>query len=266
VDEDGRKYRERVNSNNGKAYRYYADEGRGMNDWWTDLPVLPQNARERLGYPTQKPLALLERIIKASSNPGDVILDPFCGCGTSISAAETLGRKWIGIDITSLAINVIRERLKNTFPDCQFTMGGIPRDLASARDLAAYDKYEFQFWLTGAVGGSPYMDNKRGSDGGIDGFIHAGEGKFIVSVKGGEKVTAPMIRDLVGTVAREQAQGGVFLCLAEPTTAMRSEAAKAGRFEWNGASWPRVQILTVEEMFNGKLLSLPRTERQLALA
>ena len=188
-----------VQPNPGSVPRYkrYLDEQRGrpLGDVWIDIPPINSQAQERLGYPTQKPLALLERIINASSNPGDVVLDPFCGCGTAVHAAQKLGRNWIGIDITPLAITLIEKRMKEAFPTLQFAVEGIPKDLDGARDLAARDKYHFQWWACALVGAQPYQGKKKGADTGIDGVIYFSDDKgpakkIIVSVKGGENVTA----------------------------------------------------------------------------
>ena len=159
---------------------------------WTDISPINSQAEERLGYPTQKPLALLERIIEASSREGDVVLDPFCGCGTAVHAAQKLGRRWVGVDITHLAISLIEKRLKNAFgARCPFEVFGVPRDLEAARDLAARDKYQFQWWAVSLVDAQPYQGKKKGADGGIDGlkFFHDLDSKvahkIVVSVKGG---------------------------------------------------------------------------------
>jgi site-specific DNA-methyltransferase (adenine-specific) len=139
---------------------------------WTDISALNSQAQERLGYPTQKPLALLERIIAASSNEGDVVLDPFCGCGTAVHAAQKLGRQWIGIDITHLAVHLIEKRLNDAFPGIQYEVHGTPKDLASARDLAARDKHQFELWALAQVDAVPWKGGRKGPDGGIDGIIY----------------------------------------------------------------------------------------------
>lgn len=172
-----------------------------LQDSWDD--IVPASGDEDLGYPTQKPLALLERIISASSNKGDVILDPFCGCGTAVLAAQKLKRRWIGIDITHLAISLIERRLKGAFPDIRFQVQGTPKDLEGAHALAARDKYQFQWWACSLLNAQPYKARKKGADGGVDGLIffqddrHMAK-KIVVSVKGGEHVNAAMIRDLKG--------------------------------------------------------------------
>ena len=162
-----------------------------MGTVWTDISPINSQAQERLGYPTQKPLALLERLITASTNEGDVVLDPFCGCGTALHAAQKLRRQWVGIDITHLAISLIEKRMKAAFPGTDFTVEGTPKDLASAMDLAQRDKYQFQWWAVSMVDAMPFGGKKKGADGGIDGIIYfKPDGKrtekALVSVKGGE--------------------------------------------------------------------------------
>ena len=240
------------------SYKRYLDEmpGVALQNDWNDINS-PQG-NESLGYPTQKPIALLERIIQASSNPGDVVLDPFCGCGTAVHAAQKLGRQWIGIDITHLAIHLIERRLKDAFPGVEFETHGQPEDLESARDLALRDKYEFQFWACSLVGAQPYKGGKKGADGGTDGIIYfqdekTGAKKIIVSVKGGEHVTRTMIADLKNTVDREHAQIGLFVCLEKPTDPMRTEALSAGYYvnPW-GEQFPKIQIMTIAELMDDR--------------
>jgi site-specific DNA-methyltransferase (adenine-specific) len=226
--------------------------GIAIQDIITDIAPLSAHALERLGYPTQKPVALLERILSASSNPGDTELDPFCGCGTTVHAAQKLGRQWIGIDITHLAIGLIEKRLRDAFPGVQFTTHGVPQDIDGARDLAARGKYhEFEKWALSLIAAQPGNLSKKGADRGIDGNIYFGakhEGRGIVSVKAGDAVGVSMIRDLRGVVDREGAQIGVFLTLAEPTKPMITEAAGAGQYELPGfAPVPRLQIVTLAE-------------------
>ena len=184
---------------------------------------------ERLGYPTQKPVGLLERVIMSSSDPGDMVLDPFCGCGTTIHAAQKLGRQWVGIDVTHLAISLIERRLKDAFHGIAFEVHGTPQDLEGARDLARRDKYQFQWWAVSLIEAQPYGGKKKGADGGIDGLIYFRSDaktteRAIVSVKGGG-VSVPMVRDLKGVLDREQAPIGVFLRLEPPTRPMEKEAA-----------------------------------------
>lgn len=222
--------------------------------------------RSQLGqhpYPTQKPLALLERIITASSNEGDVILDPFCGCGTAVHAAQKLGREWIGIDVTHLAISLIEKRLRDAFPGIPFEVHGTPKDLASAEDLASRDKYQFQWWAVSMVDALPFGGKKKGADGGVDGIIYfKPDGKrtekALVSVKGGNNVSVNMIRDLHSAMEREKAPIGVFISAAMPTRPMETEAAAVGRFEdeW-GRTYPKLQIITLADLFQGKKPDIP---------
>lgn len=243
-------------------YKRYLDEMPGVpvSDDWDDIRPINSQAAERLGYPTQKPLALLERIINVSSNPNDVVLDPFCGCGTAVHAAEKLGRQWIGIDITHLSIALIEKRMTQAFPALTekgaFHIEGVPRDFAGAADLALRDKYQFQFWALSLVQAQPYKGGKKGADGGVDGFIFAevDKGKtekIIVSVKGGG-VTLTMLKDLFATVAGNNAAIGLFVTLQKPTKPMIAEAAAAGHYEspLHGI-FPKIQILTIEGLLSG---------------
>lgn len=241
--------------------KYLADaEGLAIQDTITD--IAPVRGDEYLGYPTQKPLALLERIINASSNEGDVVLDPFCGCGTAVHAAEKLRRRWIGIDITHLSVSLIEKRLKDAFPDVQFEVHGTPKDAEGAAALALADKYQFQWWAVSLVNAVPFGGKKKGADGGIDGHIYfKPDGKTtekaIVSVKGGQNVNVAMIRDLGHVIEREKAKIGVFITLAPPTREMEKEAIKAGYYETEFGSYPKIQILTIEALFAGKKPEIP---------
>ncbi len=235
--------------------------GKLPEDWWR-IPMIQGNSNERVGYPTQKPLALLERIIKASSNEGDVVLDPFCGCGTTVAAAEKLGRRWIGIDITILAINLIEKRIKEHFPNTKYETKGIPKDIESAKTLAQQSKFLFEQWFITALGGQPYKST-GGADRGIDGFMYFKDltGKvhtIIISVKGGS-YSVDMVRSLKAVVERENSAMGLLLALNLPTQAMLSEAASAGFFQIPGIQkkYPKVQIFTVEEFFAGKRPKIP---------
>ncbi len=235
----------------------YFDERHGppAQDVWTDIVTLGGSSPERLGYPTQKPVALLERILSASSNPGDVVLDPFCGCGTTVHAAQKLGRQWIGIDVTHLAIGLIEKRLRDAFPDVAFTTHGVPQDLSGARDLARRGRedknyyFEFEKWALSLLAAQPGNLSKKGAEKGIDGNIWFGKtGRAIVSVKAGDNVGVSMIRDLRGVIEREKAGIGVFLTLTPPTRNMTAEAAAAGQFtDPDFAPVPRLQIVTVED-------------------
>ncbi len=243
--------------------RYLEEQrGRALGDVWTDIPPLNSQAQERLGYPTQKPMALLERILALASRQNDVVLDPFCGCGTTVHAAQRLKRRWIGIDVTHLAVALIERRLKEAFPGIAYAVHGVPEDEAGARDLAVRDKHEFQKWITATVGAQPYKSGKKGMDRGIDGYLHFRDAdkkpQFgVVSVKGGENITSGMIRDLKGTMEREKAALGLFLTLNAPTREMVKEAASAGFYETGGQKIPKLQILTAAAILEGKRPQVP---------
>jgi len=250
--------------------KIYADEleGVAVPDIWNDIHPISAQAKERLGYPTQKPEALLERIIRASSNAGDLVLDPFCGCGTALNVAERLKRRWLGIDITHLAITLIKQRLHDTFKEelSPFEVIGEPADVLSAAALAEQNRHQFEWWALGLVGARPAQDKKKGADSGIDGVIHFDDdnsGKFkkvVIQVKSGH-VSAAQVRDLKGVLEREQAALGCLLTLKPPTKPMREEAAAAGFYEpefFPGHRFPRLQILTIAELFAGKQLEYPR--------
>lgn len=260
--------------------RFLSDKGVPLQDIWTDLP--PVAGHERLGYPTQKPLALLQRIIRTSSNPGDVVLDPFCGCGTTIDAVETINRenphearrRWIGIDLTHLAITLIKNRLARFTPPARFAVMGEPADVSAAGFLAQRDRYQFQYWALGLIGAVPWGgEKKKGADKGIDGVRYfrderSGPGKMLlVQVKSGH-VKVGDIRDLRGTMEREKAAMSVFLTLEEPSREMRLEALDAGEYYSPGPQrgYPRIQILTVAELLTDpdgppspRCLSMPPT-------
>ena len=250
-------------------YKIYLDESRGrsLQDIWDDVAPVHQLPKERLGYPTQKPAALLERIVQASSNEGDVVLDPFCGCGTAVAAAEKLKRRWAGIDVTHLAVALMKNRLKTAFdivPGRDYEVVGEPADAGGARALAEQDRYQFQFWAVSLLQASPREQAKRGADRGIDGVVYFIDGprrspqKAIVQVKSG-RVSSPLIRDLKGTVEREKAALGLFITLEEPTRDMRTEAVSAGfyRSEVWQRDFPKLQIRTVEELLDGRGFELP---------
>ncbi|MEJ7776460.1 MAG: DNA methyltransferase [Sphingomicrobium sp.] len=259
------------NSSGVPEFKRYLDEMPGvpLQNNWTDIDTAGARG-EHLGYPTQKPLALLERIILTSSNEGDVVLDPFCGCGTAVHAAQKLRRQWVGIDVTHLAISLIEKRMKDAFPGIDFTVEGTPKDLASALDLAERDKYQFQWWAVSMVDAMPFGGKKKGADGGIDGIIYfKPDGKrterAIVSVKGGSNVGVPMIRDLHSAMEREKAPIAIFITAASPTAPMEREAAAVGRFEDGfGRTYPRLQILTVAELFQGKRPNIPYVDASAA--
>lgn len=227
-----------------------------------DVSWLGPTAPERIGYQTQKPLGLLERIIKCSCPENGIVLDPFCGCGTAIHAAQKLNRAWLGIDITHLAISLIEKRLKDAFPGIQIDVQGTPKDLEAARDLFHRDAYQFQWWAVSLVNGIPFQGKKKGADSGIDGIIYFDDGegssgkygKIIISVKGGEHINVGMIRDLKGTIEREKAAFGLFITLSEPTEPMLKEAAAASLYPskmYPSINFPAIQILTIEGLLNG---------------
>lgn len=258
-DEEGRLYFPK--DPNGRIQRKrFLDElkGKPVQNLWDDIEMISSQSDERLGYPTQKPLALLERILNASSNEGDVVLDPFCGCGTAVHAAQKLNRQWLGIDITHLAVSLIEKRLKDAFPGIAFEVEGTPKDLDGARDLALRDKYQFQWWACSLVNAQPYQGKKKGADGGADGLIYFQDDggipkKIVVSVKGGEHVTRTMVADLKNTVEREKAQIGLFVTLALPTKPMNDEAVSAGFYDSPaGKSFRKIQILTIEGLLEGR--------------
>ncbi|MBN1942092.1 MAG: restriction endonuclease [Phycisphaerae bacterium] len=258
-----------------------------IQDMWQDIP--PAIGREKMGYPTQKPLELLKRIVLASSNPGDVVMDPFCGCGTTIDAVETINREmkstgskpvpprtWIGIDITHLSINLIKHRLTRFSPLPEYDVLGEPESASGAEALFQEDPFQFQYWALGLVGARPHgVGKKKGADKGIDGVRYFQDEQqkgawltktMLVQVKGGH-TGAKDIRDFVGTLTREKAEMGVFLTLQPSTKPMRTEAASAGMYHsaWDNQEYPRVQILTVEELIkdphcpNPACLQLPRS-------
>lgn len=246
-------------------YKKYLEDsaGRTITDDWDDIQQAAGN--EALGYPTQKPEALLDRIIKASSNEGDVVLDPFCGCGTTVASAQKLGRPWIGIDITHLAINLIKHRLLDSYgPDIEkeYEVIGEPTSVGGAEELASSDPYQFQWWALGLVGARP-TEGKKGADRGIDGRLYfhdeseRGKTKQIIfSVKAG-KTGVSHLRDLRGVLDREGAEIGVLISMQEPTQPMRKEAASAGFYESAWGKHPKLQILTVGELLEGAGIDYP---------
>jgi DNA modification methylase len=249
----------------GAVPRYvrYLDEMKGtaIGDTWTDIPPINSQAQERLGYPTQKPEALLERILRASSNEGDVVLDPFCGCGTTVQVAQKLNRRWIGIDITHLAIGLIKTRLDDAYgPGIRSTYQviGEPTDVAGAAQLAEENKYQFQYWALGLCGARPTEGIKKGADRGIDGRLYfhddnSGDSRQVIfSVKGGHNVGVSEVRDLIGVLQREKAEIGVYISFEEPTKPMQREAAEAGFYtSGDGSKYPRVQLLSIKDLIEG---------------
>jgi DNA modification methylase len=250
-------------------FKRYLEEARGVPalDVITDIPPLHNVAAERLGYPTQKPEALLELIITASSEAGDTVLDPFCGCGTTIAVAQRLNRNWIGIDVTHLAIALMKHRLKSAFGEAvSYEVVGEPVSLPDAQTLARDDPYQFQWWALGLVGARP-VEQKKGSDKGIDGRIYffpdqtmrGNAQQIIFSVKAGH--TGPdHVRDLSGVVQSNTAAIGVLITLQEPTRPMREAAADAGFYtsaELGNKKYPRIQLLTIEELLRGRRVECP---------
>ncbi len=247
-------------------YKGYLDESPGVSlqDVWTDISPINSQAAERLGYPTQKPEALLDRIIQLSSNPGDVVLDPFCGCGTTVASAQRLARRWVGIDITHLAIGLIRKRLTDTYAAAaRFRVIGEPVSVEDAQQLADEDKFQFQAWALGLVGARLASSSRKGADGGVDGVLYylngvsrGGTDKVIISVKGGH-LTAAHIRELDGVRRRENATIAVLLCMEAPTKNMRADAAAFGMHDTPWGPFPRVQLLTIADLLGGKGIAYP---------
>ena len=249
-------------------YKRYREElkGKAVADLWDDIDRINPVGSERLGFPTQKPEALLERIIKASSNEGEVVLDPFCGCGTAIAVAEKLKRRWIGIDITYLAINLVQRRLRDSFAEqlSPYEIVGAPTDVQGAEALKEINPYQFEWWAVDLVNARPAKDHKKGADRGIDGYINffddkSGQAKqVIVQVKSGH-IGVNHVRDLKGVLEREKAAIGALITLREPTQPMLTEAAATGFYESKDfpGRYPRLQILTIAELLAGKKLEYP---------
>ncbi len=244
----------------------YLDEmpGVSLQDIWTDIDPINARAAERLGYPTQKPLSLMERIIKMSSREGDVVLDPFCGCGTTIDAAQRLGRRWIGIDITFIAVDLIEKRLKDRFPGIEgsYETFGIPRDMASAAALFRRSPFDFERWAVAQINARP--NEKQVGDKGIDGVARfyldkTKYGRVLVSVKGGKVVGPQFVRDLIGTVETQKAQMGVLITMADPTPGVLDAVNHGGTYTWpiNGQTFPRVQVITVRDLLKHKRPDMP---------
>ena len=242
-----------------------------MHDVWEDINFLGPTSGERLGYPTQKPLKLLERILLSSSDEGDMILDPFCGCGTAVHAAEKLNRKWCGIDITHLAIGLIEQRLFDAF-EIRPPVIGAPEDLEGAQDLFNRSPFQFESWAVTRIDGLVQNEVQVG-DGGVDGvgrfYLGRGErgiesyGKILASVKGGKNLGPAMIRDFRGAMEREGAQLGVFICLHKPTKGMIKDAASAGRYrEIPGKDFQKIQIFTIKDYFAKRKPELPSTIKE----
>jgi len=244
--------------------------GAAIHEIWDDVPPVNSQAAERLGYPTQKPVALLERIINITTDEGDWILDPFCGCGTAISAAEKLGRHWIGIDITWLAINLVKNRLKKEFPDAKFELEGEPRDMGAAVELSK-NRYQFQWWALSLISARPVgaqsdnpREGKKGADQGIDGWLRFTDGdkpeNIVVQVKSGH-VGVKDIRELRDVVARQNAVMGIFITLSEPTSEMVKEVKATDPYVTKKLhlKFPKIQIVTIEQLLRGIKPELPET-------
>ena len=247
-------------------YKRYREELKGLavSDIWDDIDRINPVGGERLGYPTQKPEALLERILSASSDEGDVVLDPFCGCGTTIAAAQKLKRRWVGIDITHLAIGLIKKRLSDAYGEDvkeTYEVIGEPVSVEDAAALAASDPYQFQWWALSLVSARP-AEQKKGKDRGIDGRIYfhddtSGDTKSVIlSVKAG-KTGPDHVRDLRGTVEREKAAIGVLITMEEPTKEMRKEAATGEAYLSQWGAPPKIQLLTVADLLAGKTINRP---------
>jgi len=268
LDREGRLYYSRTGY---VRQKHYLDESKGVpvQDEWDDIPSLQGVNTERLGYPTQKPLGLLRRIIEASSNPGDMVLDPFCGCGTAIDAAQELGRKWIGIDLTHLAVTAIKSRVFGRYglkPRVDYRVVGEPQDIGSARELAA-DTEQFEYWALGLIGARPWEGKQqKGADKGRDGVLIFQDDmsgrvrRAVVSVKSGKHISSRDIRDLRGTVERDKTELGIFLTLEPPTKEMLNEAAAAGAYTvpFTGEQVPRIQIFTIADLLADKTVDLPK--------
>ncbi len=240
------------------ARKHYLREQKGakIGDVWTDIAPLQASSPERLGYPTQKPKALLDRVIRASSKEGDVVFDPFCGCGTTIYAAEESGRKWIGCDIAILAVRLVEHQLSERYglvEGVNYEEHGIPNSVDSAKALWDHDPFQFEHWATEYVGGFP---TKKTGDKGIDGRIYfemkKDLGVMVLSVKGGN-VRPTDVRDLKGVLSDESdAHLAGLITMRGPTKGMRDAASQAGTWEYRGVEYPKVQILTVKELVEDK--------------
>jgi DNA modification methylase len=243
-------------------------KGLPRRDVW-DLSIIAGFKKERVGYPTQKPETLLTRIIEVSTNEGDTVFDPFCGCGTTVAVAHGLKRRWVGIDIEKVAIDVIGERLRRDYPDEdideKYEVLPEPASVENALALAGEDKYEFQWWVLRQLGAAP-APRKKGADRGIDGRIYffdtlgSDDAKqVIVSVKGGKSAVLDHVRVLAQVVDRERAAMGLLVMVPEPTKAMRAEAAEFGEFysEALQKMVPRLQFLSVADLIEGKSFEHP---------
>jgi site-specific DNA-methyltransferase (adenine-specific) len=254
-------------------YKAFLEDAAGLplSDVWTDIDVINSQSDERIGYPTQKPRQLLERIISASTNEGDIVFDPFCGCGTTIAAAQALNREWIGIDITARAIDIIIDRLRRDFPhitDSSYRVEQYPYSAPDARRLAEENKFHFQRWALEKLGVNP-ADIKPGADRGIDGVLYFADGsagrtkRVVLSVKGGQRVTPRDVRELRGVLDRDGFQIGVLVSAVQPSDAALADIASGVRhFEASdGRRYPRLQSLTVDDIFGGRGVEYPDAGR-----
>jgi hypothetical protein len=240
--------------------RYWSEvkEGQPIQAIWNDIAPIGAQADERLGYPTQKPIKLLRRIIASSSKSGEVVFDPFCGCGTAVYAAHLEGRRWIGCDIAILSVQLIRDVLDKRYglkEGEHYEVNGVPRSVEAAQELFEHDPRQFQHWAVEVAGG--FASTKHSGDKGIDGRIHFetkdGLRNMILSVKGGGHVTPAFVRELRGTIEREaNCELGGFICLQPPTKGMTQEVAAAGMYRYQGTDYPRLQIRTVQDLLDGK--------------
>lgn len=271
-DKEGRLHFPKNKSGRIRRKRYLDDvQGHPIQCLWTDIGAISSQSKERLGYPTQKPLALLERVVAVSSNEGDVVLDPFCGCGTAIAASEKLGRKWIGIDITHLAISLIKKRVVDHFPDAKFDVVGEPKSVGAARELFKQSPFQFEAWAVSLIGGQPFKST-GGGDTGMDGFLffkdyEGGFHKIILEVKGGGYQPKD-IRALAHVLEREQSPMGILIALKPPTKGMIRDATALGSWQMPGSrkSYPVMQILTIQEFFDDRMPELPDTSGTLKKA
>ncbi len=242
------------------------ERGHPLQDTWTDIDPPNSGSGESLGYPTQKPQVLLERIIESSSSVGDIVLDPFCGCGTAIEAAHKLRRTWIGIDITEIAIEVVEKRLARAgIESDSYKLIIEPRTFSSAEALAMQDPFQFQDWVVRKLGG--VVSRSRSGDRGVDGRLYFKDESsgplrpIVVSVKGGKRISPVFVREVQGTLDRERAPMGILVTVRQPTKQMLRDAASSGRYSGLCGSFPRTQIITIKDILNGTPLDLPPIER-----
>lgn len=281
VDDDGRRYQDKLVRASGKYYRYYLDDQKIPEDWWVDINSIQSQSSERLGYPTQKPEALLSRILKTCSRDGDIILDAYCGCGTTVDAAQGLGRRWIGIDITYQSIAVILKRIEDRYGKdvaLNVMLDGIPKDMNSAVALAHKKddrlRKEFEKWsILTYTNNRAVINEKKGADAGVDGIAYFKTGKIdnakiVFQVKSGG-VKRSDIATLRGDMAREGASLAYLITLEEPSAPMKSEAKAAGQYrhEDMGRNYDQISIVTVREIVDrGKRLEIPMSLEVLASA